>query len=108
VLILGPLKCLALSVRVVSSKPRPLPLSTEPAPSQAEEEPTVVAETRVPIVPPPPVPATAVEEGEAATEPTATQVALETPTEAGPSGEDIVVVLDEDSAPPHHQRVTMS
>jgi hypothetical protein len=27
-------------------------------------------------------------------------VALEMPTEAGPSSEDVVVVLDEDSAPP--------
>jgi hypothetical protein len=29
-----------------------------------------------------------------------TQVALETPTEAGPSGEGVVVVLDEDPVPP--------
>jgi hypothetical protein len=52
------------------------------------------------IAPPPPVPAAAVEEGEAAVGATALQAALETPTETGPSGEDMVVILDEDSAPP--------
>jgi hypothetical protein len=31
---------------------------------------------------------------------TALQAALETPTETGPSGEDMVVILDEDSVPP--------
>jgi hypothetical protein len=60
----------------------------------------VVTETRVPIAPPPPAPATTVEEGEAATETAITQVALEAPSEAGPSVEGVVVVLDEDSAPP--------
>jgi hypothetical protein len=100
VLSLGPLKRLALSTQVVSFEPRPQPPSAESAPPRAEEEPSVVAETRAPIVPPPPVPATAVEEGEAATEATVAQVALEAPTEAGPSVEGVVVVLDEDSAPP--------
>jgi cytoskeletal protein RodZ len=57
---------------------------------QAEEEPSVVAETRAPTTPPPPALATAVEEGEAA---------LEVPSKAGPSVEDLVI-LDEDSAPP--------
>jgi hypothetical protein len=51
-------------------------------------------------MPPPAAYAAAVEDGEAAMEETATQAALETPTEAGPSGEDVVVVLDEDSVPP--------
>jgi hypothetical protein len=60
----------------------------------------VVAETRAPIAPPPPAPATVVEEGEAATETTVTQAALEAPSEAGPSIEGVVVVLDEDSVPP--------
>jgi hypothetical protein len=55
---------------------------------------------RAPIAPPPPIPTAAVEEGEAATEATSTLVALETPTEAGPSNKDVVVVLDEDSTPP--------
>jgi hypothetical protein len=67
---------------------------------QAEEAPSLVAEMRVPTTPPPPAPATAVEEGEAATEATVTQAALETPSEAGPSVKGAVVVLDEDSATP--------
>jgi hypothetical protein len=67
---------------------------------QAEEAPSLVAEMRVPTTPPPPAPATAVEEGEAATEATFTQAALETPSEAGPSVKGAVVVLDEDSATP--------
>jgi hypothetical protein len=50
------------------------------------------------ITPPPPVLAAAVEEGEAGTEAPASWAALVTPTEAGPSGEDVVVVLNEDSA----------
>jgi hypothetical protein len=60
----------------------------------------VVAEMRVPTTPPPPTPAAAVEEGEAATEATVSLAAIETPSEAGPSVEGVVVVLDEDSAPP--------
>jgi hypothetical protein len=60
----------------------------------------VVAEMRAPITPPPPAPAIIVEEGEVATEATVTQVALEAPSEAGPSVEGVVVVLDEDSVPP--------
>jgi hypothetical protein len=66
---------------------------------QAEEAPSVVAEMRALTTPPPPAPATAVEEGEAVTEATVTQVALEASSEAGPSVEGVVVVLDEDSAP---------
>jgi hypothetical protein len=60
----------------------------------------MVAKTRAPITPPPPAPATTVEEGEADTETTVTQAALEAPSEAGPSVEGVVVVLDEDSTPP--------
>jgi hypothetical protein len=63
-------------------------------------EPTVVAEAGASTAPSPPVSVAAVEEGEAAMEATATQAALETTTDAGPSGEDVVAVLDEDSAPP--------
>jgi hypothetical protein len=85
---------------VVSFEPRAHPPSTEPAAPQTEEEPTVVAKTRAPVAPPPSVPAAAIEEGEAATEATTTQVVLETPTEAGPSGEGVVVVLDDDLTPP--------
>jgi hypothetical protein len=85
---------------VVSSKLRPQPQSTELAPPRAEEVPTVVVEAGASIAPLLPVPDSAVEEGEAATEATATQAALVTPTKAGPGGEDVVVVLDEDSAPP--------
>jgi hypothetical protein len=59
----------------------------------------VVAETRAPTTPPPPAP-TAVEEGEAVTEATVTQAALGAPSEAGLSVEGVVMVLDEDSAPP--------
>jgi hypothetical protein len=85
---------------VISPEPQPQPLSTRPVSSQAEEAPLVVAETRVPTTPPPPAPATAVKEGEAATEATVTQAALEASSEAGPSVEGVVVVLDEDSVPP--------
>jgi hypothetical protein len=85
---------------VISPESQPQPPSTRPMPSQAEEAPSVVAETRVPTMPPPPAPAAAVEEGEVATEATIAQAALEAPSEAGPSIEGVVVVLDEDSAPP--------
>jgi hypothetical protein len=103
---LGPLKRLALSARVVSSEPHPQPLSAKSALPRAEEEPSVITETRAPIAPPPPVPSTTVEEGEAATEATVAQVALEALTEAGLSVEGVVVVLDEDSAlpPPSESR----
>jgi hypothetical protein len=93
---------------VVSSEPHPQPSSAEPALPQAEEELLVVAETRAPITPLPPAPATAVEEGEAATGTIVTQVALEAPSEDGPSVEGVVVVLDEDSMLPHHRRTVMS
>jgi hypothetical protein len=68
--------------------------------SQAEEAPSVAAETRAPTTPPPLAPATAIKEGEAVTEVTATQVPRETPSEAGLSAEGVVMVSDEDSAPP--------
>jgi hypothetical protein len=55
---------------------------------------------RTPTTPPPSAPATTIEEGEAATEATITRAALETPSGAGPSVEGVVVVLDEDAAPP--------
>jgi hypothetical protein len=100
VLSLGPLKRLALRAQVISAKPQPQPLSTRPVLLQIEEAPSVVAETRLPTTPPPPAPAAAVEEGEAATEATAAQAALEASSEAGPGIEGVVVVLDEDSAPP--------
>jgi hypothetical protein len=69
-------------------------------PSQAKEALSMVAETRVPTTPPPPAPAAAVEEGEAVTEATVAQEALEAPSKAGRSVEGVVVVLDEDTAPP--------
>jgi hypothetical protein len=67
---------------------------------QAEEEPLAAVEKRAPATPPPPAPATTVEEGEAVTEVTVTQVALEAPSKAGPIVECVVTVLDEDLAPP--------
>jgi hypothetical protein len=67
---------------------------------QAEEAPSAVAETRTRTTPPRPALATAVEEGVVATEATVTQAALEASSEAGLSVEGVVVVLDEDSAPP--------
>jgi hypothetical protein len=60
----------------------------------------VVSEVGASTMPPPPASAAVAEEGEAAMEATATQAALETSTGAGPSCEDVVVVLDGDSAPP--------
>jgi hypothetical protein len=108
VLSLGLLKRLALSAWVVSFEPRPQPPSAEPALPRVEEEPSVVTETSAPITPPLPAPATAIEEGEAATEMTITQASLEALSEAGPSVEGVVVVLDEDSAPPPHRRVARS
>jgi hypothetical protein len=65
---------------------------------QAEEVPAAAITAEASIVPPPPVPAAAVEEGEMATEAPASRAALVTPTKAGPSGEDAVVVVDEDLA----------
>jgi hypothetical protein len=85
---------------VISPEPQPQPPSTRPVPLRAEEAPSVVFEMRVPTTPPPPVPAAAVEEGEASTGATVTQAAPEAPSEAGPSVERVVVVLDEDVAPP--------
>jgi hypothetical protein len=57
-----------------------------------------VATAEASIAPPPPFPAAALEEGETATEAPASSVALVTQTKADPSGEDAVVVVDEDSA----------
>jgi hypothetical protein len=51
-------------------------------------------------MPPPLAPSTAVEEGEAVMKATVTQAALEASSEAGPSVEGVVMVLDEDSVPP--------
>jgi hypothetical protein len=63
-------------------------------------------------VSPPLVAATTVEEGQPAVETVAPQAALEPPTRAGSGGADVVVVLDEDSAPPlpegHHDVVMTS
>jgi hypothetical protein len=69
-------------------------------PPQAEEVPVAAAAAEASIAPPPPVPTTAVEEGETTTKAPTCRVALVTLTKAGPSGEDAVVVLDEDSAAP--------
>jgi hypothetical protein len=96
VLSLVPLKRLALSARMVSSEPRPQALSTEPAAPRAEEEPAAVAALEESSAPPPPVPAIAVEEEQMATGAPTSQATLEPPVEAGPSGEDVVMVLDED------------
>jgi hypothetical protein len=75
-------------------------MSTRSVPSQAEEVPSAVAESRAPTTPPPPAPATTVEEGEAAMKATVTQATLEASSEASPRIEGVVLVLDEDSAPP--------
>jgi hypothetical protein len=85
---------------VISPEPQPQPPSTRSVPLRAEEAPPVVAEMRTPTTPPPPAPAAAVKEGEAATEATVTRAALEMPSRAGPSIEGVVVVLNEDAAPP--------
>jgi hypothetical protein len=94
------MKRLALRAQVISPEPQPQPSSTRPVSLWAEEAPSTVAEMRTPTTPPPPAPAAAVEEGEAATEATTTQVALEAPSGAGLSVEGVVMVLDEEEAPP--------
>jgi hypothetical protein len=58
----------------------------------------VVAEE--PSAPPPSVSVVAVEEGQMSAEAAAPQATLEPPVEAVPSGEDVVMVLDEDPTPP--------
>jgi hypothetical protein len=63
VLSLAPLKCLALSARVVPSEPRSQPPRVGPLPAQAEEGPVVVAAVEEPSTPPPRVAAITVEEG---------------------------------------------
>jgi hypothetical protein len=65
----------------------------------------VVAVVEESSAPPLPIPATAVEERQMVAETVAPQLALETPAEVGPGGGDVVVVLDEDSTPPHRQGV---
>jgi hypothetical protein len=97
VLSLAPLKRLALNAQVISSEPHPQPPSTKPAAPQAEEVLVSAAAAEASITPPPPVPAAAFEEGEATTRVSASREALVTSTEAGPSGENVVVVLSEDS-----------
>jgi hypothetical protein len=52
------------------------------------------------IAPPPPAPAAEVEEGGTTAEASASRVALETSAMAGPSGEDAMVALNQDSAAP--------
>jgi hypothetical protein len=54
--------------------------------------------TEASIAPPPPVPAATVVEGETATGAPASCAALVSPTKAGPSREDAVVIVDEDPA----------
>jgi hypothetical protein len=100
VLSLAPLKRLALSARVVPSEPCPQPPSVEPLTSRAEEESAVVAAARESSAPPPQVPVAAIEEGQTAVEATTPEAILESPAEAGLSCEDVVMVLDEDPAPP--------
>jgi hypothetical protein len=100
VLSLVPVKRLVLSAQVELSEPRPKPSSTKPLPPRAEEEPTVVAVAEESSVPPPPVPAVAIEEGQTAAEATAPQAILELLAEVGPSGGDVVMILDEDPMPP--------
>jgi hypothetical protein len=68
-------------------------------PLRADEEPTVAA-VEASCAPPLPVPVVVTEEEQTTAGATAPLAALETPTEAGPSNEDVVVVLDEDSVPP--------
>jgi hypothetical protein len=85
---------------VITSEPDPQLSSTEPVPPQAEEVSAAAAVTEASIVPPLSAPIAAVEGGEMATEAHASRVTLVMPTKAGPSGEDTVVVLDEDSAAP--------
>jgi hypothetical protein len=60
----------------------------------------LVAETRALATPPPLGPANVVEEGEVVRKASVTQAALEAPSEAGPSVEGVVMVLDENSMPP--------
>jgi hypothetical protein len=99
VLSLAPLKRLALSAGVVSSKPRPQPPSAEPLPTRTKGESAVVAAAEGSGAPPPPVSATTIEEGQTAAEAAAPQAVLGLLAMAGPSGGDVVVALDEDSAP---------
>jgi hypothetical protein len=66
-------------------------------PTQAEEVPAAAATEEASIAPLPPVPVTAVVEGETAIETPASCAALVTPTKTGPSDEDTMVIVDEDS-----------
>jgi hypothetical protein len=89
-------------------EPRPQPSCVEPLPARAEEEPAVVATVEESSAPPPSVAATAIEEGQPTVETAAPQAALEPPTGVGSGGTDVVVVLDEDSVPPHRWGIVMS
>jgi hypothetical protein len=55
---------------------------------------------RTPTTPPPLAPTTVVEEGEVATEETIIRAAPDALSGAGPSVEEVVMVLDEDVVPP--------
>jgi hypothetical protein len=61
----------------------------------------VVAIVEESSAPPLPIPAIVVEERQMVAETVAPQLALEPPAEVGLGGGDMVVVLDEDSTPPH-------
>jgi hypothetical protein len=60
----------------------------------------VAVETRAPATPPASAPTIAVDEGEAITEVTATRATLGASSQAGPSVDGVVTVLDEGLAPP--------
>jgi hypothetical protein len=67
-------------------------------PTQAEEVLAAAAAEEASIAPPLQVSVTSVVEGVTATEMPATCETPVTPTKTGPSGEDAVVIVDEDSA----------
>jgi hypothetical protein len=100
VLSLVPLKRLALSAQVVTSESRPQPHSVEPLSARAEEESAGVAAAKASGAPSPPAPSATAEEGQTVAGAIAPQSAPKPPTEADPSSVGMVVVLDEDSAPP--------
>jgi hypothetical protein len=67
-------------------------------PPHAEEVLVAAITVEASTATPPPAPVATVEEDEMATKAPASRAALVTPTKAGPSGEDTVVVVDEDAA----------
>jgi hypothetical protein len=75
---------------------------------RVEVVPAVAAVVEAPGAPPPPVLSATVVEGQTNAGEAAPQPAPEPPTEAGLSGGDVVVVLDEDSVPPPSLGVAMS